>query len=693
MINERYNLCVERIKEISKETAVKAPFDIFFKSVADFIIFLEHTEENKEYNKRLYIDIIPDNYEKSFANPDYIKNYFLSYVLENLEGIKKTVKNSDDSIKEDYKKLASYLCYLYSEIRGLIPYVYENNKEIVTIYLELFVEIYVSFSNIESAYPKPTEIKDIIYWFNSDNSDIVVKDRIEAQIDPERDFATKIIMESDLSNPDYLYKYGEYVTDNEIKVVEFLCKQPESVIKKMADAYTEGYRIGFIKTGKRLDIKETVNIRYNLGFERVIKQAILNFEEMGLKPVIYRAAALSLISNGYNKVGFYGAIANKQYDYDHKEDNALFLDKDFVNRKVLVSKNVYEENKDLAAAHAGPAVMEVFGEIPFDPVSKESAINQGNVERKCSVDLRDRLGQLANEYLKGEERSFTIIAFPTPEIGEDFEKIFAETIELNTLDYVTYENLQQIIIDALDETEAVRIKGKGKNVTDLTVRLIDINDVTKETKFENCVADVNIPVGEVFTSPVLKGTNGILNVTEVYLNGLKYKDFKMSFEDGMIKDYSCGNFEDINEGRKYINDNVLFHHETLPIGEFAIGTNTTAYKMAKKYNIENRLPILIGEKTGPHFAVGDTCYSHAEDIKVYNADGKEIMARDNEITIANRKNNPSKAYFNCHTDITIPYDELECIEGIKKDGSVIKIIQNGKFVLEGLEELNRPLID
>ena len=25
------------------------------------------------------------------------------------------------------------------------------------------------------------------------------------------------------------------------------------------------------------------------------------------------------------------------------------------------------------------------------------------------------------------------------------------------------------------------------------------------------------------------------------------------------------------------------------------------------------------------------------------------------------ENNPSKAYFNCHTDITIPYDELECI--------------------------------
>ncbi len=676
MINVRYSLCTSRIKEICNENIVKPPFGDYFKHVAEFIMLMNDAQPTKEYNEKLYSDILKSNYDTSYANPDYIKRIFIE---------------SSHNNEKDYEKLSTYLCFLYAEIRGLIPYFFEKNIEIITIYLELFIEIYVSFADTEREYPKPQEIKNIIYWFNSDNSDIVVKDRIESQLDSSRDFATKIIMESDLSNTDYLYKYGEYVTENEIKVAEFLNKQPDEVIEKMAAAFTEGYRIGFIKTGKRLDIKETVNIRYNLGFERVIRQAILNFEKLNLKPVIYRAAALSLISGGYNKIGYYGAIANKQYDYDHKEDSALYLDKDFVNRKVLVSKNVYEENKELAALHAGPAVMEVFGEVPFDPESKESAISQGSAERKCSVELKSKLGQLVNQYIKGEERSFTIIAFPIPEIGKDFEQIFAETIELNTLDYEAYENMQQIIIDALDTSEAVRVRGKGENSTDITIKLMEITDSKKQTKFENCVADVNIPVGEVFTSPVLKGTNGVLNVSEVYLNGLKYKNLKLIFEDGMVKDYSCSNFDDEAEGKKYINDNVLFHHESLPIGEFAIGTNTTAYKMARKYNIQDRLPILIGEKTGPHFAVGDTCYSHAEDIKVYNADGKEIVARDNEITIANRKENPSKAYFNCHTEITIPYDELDCIEGIRKDGSLIKIIEDGRFVLEGLNELNKPL--
>ena len=65
----------------------------------------------------------------------------------------------------------------------------------------------------------------------------------------------------------------------------------------MADVYTEGYRIGFINTGKDLSKKSVVNIRYSLGFEKVIRAAIQNFREMGLKPVIYRAAS-SVVTKG-----------------------------------------------------------------------------------------------------------------------------------------------------------------------------------------------------------------------------------------------------------------------------------------------------------------------------------------------------------------------------------------------------------
>jgi hypothetical protein len=224
------------------------------------------------------------------------------------------------------------------------------------------------------------------------------------------------------------------------------------------------------------------------------------------------------------------------------------------------------------------------------------------------------------------------------------------------------------------------------------VQLHHINYET-ETNFENCLADVNIPVGEVFTSPVLTGTEGTLNVSEVYLNDLKYIDLCIKFRDGKISEYSCGNFDTEEENKAFIKENLMFGHDTLPIGEFAIGTNTTAYVMAHRYNILYKLPILIVEKMGPHFAVGDTCYSYSEDNRLYNPDGREIVAKDNECSVLRHSDNQedrSKAYFNCHTDITIPYEEIGGIYVVKPDGSRIAIIENGRFVLPGTEELNTP---
>ena len=126
------------------------------------------------------------------------------------------------------------------------------------------------------------------------------------------------------------------------------------------------------------------------------------------------------------------------------------------------------------------------------------------------------------------------------------------------------------------------------------------------------------------------------------------------------------------------------------MGEFAIGTNTRAYRMAQRYGIGARMPILIAEKTGPHFAVGDTCYSFMEDMQLYNPDGKELVAKDNSCSIL-RKTEPEKAYFAVHTDITIPYDELDRITAIRADGSEIPIIAGGRFVLAGTEILNEAL--
>ncbi len=674
---ERHALAVDRLRGIVSEETVSERYLPFFQDTAIFLLELENIrrkisdgtwdlctlEEMQSLNEILYRDILPQNYGNSYADPAC-------------------------AVKKLGEDKGGMLCFLYAEMRSGIPYVFEGRTDYLTILCELFIEVYNCFE--ENAEPDAKEIRDIIYWYASDYCDVFLADRIEEQIDPEYSFAADIIENADLEDDKYLYRFGEYITENELGTARHLRTLPEETIQKMADVYTEGYRIGFINTGKDLSKKSVVNIRYSLGFERVIRAAIENFRRMGLRPVIYRAASGVVTKREHHKIGYFGAVPNWQYEYDHRQDQALFMDKRYVERRLEVMKTVYEKKRELAAQFAGPAVMETFGEKPFSPETKPEAPGYTSEQRELALMYDNRSGQITNEYIRGDERSFTIVAYPVPEIGERYPEIFNEVIRINTLDAKLYEKVQQTMIDALDQGEYVHVLGKGANRTDLRVQLIHLDDPKKETKFENCVADVNIPVGEVFTSPVLEGTDGVLNVSRVYLDGLEYRDLEITFRDGKITDYSCSNFDSPDEGRKYIFDNVLKNHQTLPLGEFAIGTNTTAYVAARKYGIEEKMPILIAEKTGPHFAVGDTCYSWSEDIRVYNPNGKEIMAKDNSVSIL-RKEDVSKAYFHCHTDITIPYEELEEISVVTKEGKNIILIKNGRFVLPGTEVLNEPL--
>ena len=672
---ERFVLSMERIREICNEEMADKSFEEYFQRTARFICRIEKLlekiendwlktateEELREENHALYEDILPENYDHSFGNPDY----------------------AAAKLGNDYGKLFSFV---YSEIRGMIIYAFEERKFDITILCELFLQLYTWFAEGVPAYE---ELKDIVYWHMSDYCDVKLEQRVRDMVDPEMSFARDIIMEEDLSNSRYLYLFGEYVSESEVKTAAFLNTLSMEKIRKLAETFTEGYRMGFAAAGIDLSRKKTVNIRYSLGFEPVIKEAVKMFENMGLQSVIYRSAVASLNKKQTQKIGYYGCIANPQYDYDHRADSALYLDKAFVERKLGALRHAYDLCKDLARVHAGPAVLEAFGETPFAPTAKENALVLNDKQQKLQVYYQNQSGQMVNEYIPGDERSFTIMALPVPAVGEPYDEIFEEIGKINTLDYKLYAKIQQTIIDALDQGVAVRIVGKGENCTDLTVKLQKLTNPEKETGFENCVADVNIPVGEVFTSPMLEGTNGTLHVSEVFLNDLKYVDLKVSLKDGMVSDYSCGNFDTPEKGKEYFLENVMYHHDTLPLGEFAIGTNTTAYVMAEKYGIAEKLPILIAEKMGPHFALGDTCYSFSEDQKIYNPDGKEIVAKDNSRSII-RKEDMSKAYFNCHTDITLPYKELALLEVIHEDGTVTEIIRDSRFVLPGTEELNKP---
>ena len=680
--HERYELAAERVRGIKWETngggcVVPEQMRDYFAKVSSYLLQMMDTyeavdtgsfyelslEELQQRNRELYQDILPENYDTSYANP--------AYAAEKLGN-----------------EFGRYLCALYGELREILVYVFEKRLFFLVTGLELFIEIY---DLMEDENCEPHEVRNAIYYYVSDYADMTIADRTEMMLDPEHCFARSLIETADLDDLRYLYYFGEYIGDNEIGTARHLGEMEESRIEEMASTYTEGYRNGFALYRIDLSCKKTVNIRYRLGFERMIRAAVRQFRRMGLETTMYRAVGNLIYRNGRGiKVGYSSGGANPQYDYDHRFDEALIFGKALADRKLAQQRCAYEECRELAAAFAGPAVIEVFGENPFVPVAKKQAAAYTEKQRKQKLEYQSAASLLSNEFIPGDQVSFTIIAYPVPEIGRDYGEIFDETVRVNTLDSTQYGVIQQKLIDALDQGEYVTVTGRGDNRTSLTVALHPLEDPEHQTDFENCLADVNIPLGEVFTSPKLEGTHGTLHVTEVYLNELKYENLTLEIRDGTVTDYICTNFGTEQENKAYIEENLLFQHPTLPMGEFAIGTNTTAYAMGQKYGISHLLPILIAEKTGPHFAFGDTCFSHEEELVTYNPDGKQMMAKENRFS-AMRHTEPSKAYFNCHTDVTIPYHELGDIIVHCRDGREIVLIQKGRFVLEGTEELNRVL--
>lgn len=671
-IRERYELALERIKMIREEHIVSAELQDYFIQAAnvveaateylDFDYRQYSMEELEAGNQRLYGELQAETYEKSYANPQYAE------------------KQLGDSGK--------VLSFLYTELLSLHRYARESRCSELTIHMELLIEIYNLYEDQDAFDIR--EVQKAIYYFYYDYCDVLVPDRTQEMYDARLDRYVQLVEQADLSDLRYLYGYGEAISINEIRTAQYMNQLSQEEIDRLAFVYTDGYREGFEIAGIDLSKKKYVNLHYAVGQERMIRAAIRQFRELGLEPIIFLPAVSRLNQRQNRRNGVVATPVNRQYDYDHRYDEGIYLDSALMERKLEVLEQSYETYREFMQGYAGPAVVETFGEAPFEPVEKPESIALTKKQQDLTVEYTAQAGRLVNRYINRETYSFTIIAYPSPEIGDEFEEIFRETTKINTLDKKLYRTIQEVMINELNQAEFVRVQGIGKNRTDMKVMMHIMEHPERETNFENCLADVNIPVGEVFTSPRLTGTEGCLNVSEVYLNDLKFVDLELHFKGGKITDYTCGNFDQEEANIRFVKENLLQNRETLPIGEFAIGTNTTAYVMANRYQIVYKLPILIVEKMGPHFAVGDTCYSYSEENRLFNPDGKEIVAKDNECSIL-RKEDESKAYFHCHTDITIPYAEIGSIRSVHADGTEVEIMRNGRFVLPGTEELNRPL--
>ena len=478
-----------------------------------------------------------------------------------------------------------------------------------------------------------------------------IENEIKASVEiGEDNLYEKILRKANDSDYKWIDQYDFPVLEEEKKKAEFYFCYPKEKIQQMGMQIVEAFLHGFISQNRDMANRKRVRLHYQVGMEALVLQVSKGLKAHGLTPVIIKPGAMR---EELNEVPSTEGIEEEQI--------------------VAWYENAFRKYEEQMRDICGMIGIVEFGQ-------PERAKNTDD----CMKLVRGRR-MVEDKYVKPGELSFCKVAFPNPAIGDEFEKIFDDVIEMNLEVADEFEVIQQTLIDALDKCQFIRIEGKGNNQTNLEVWMKPILDRKRQTNFMNCGGDLNIPYGEVFTTPRLEGSSGLLHIPDIYLQNTQFHNLKLWFKDGEIVDYSSE--YDGKEEKDIVQKKLLSPHTSLPIGEFAIGTNTRAFRICKKYHLESQLPILIYEKMGPHIAIGDPCYRGAEEETVFNLlAGKEIVAKTNERT---EKNVPdTQKYVFKHIDITLPYDEVKTMYGYDECGNKIEFLNDGKFVLEGTEKLN-----
>ncbi|MCR5161715.1 MAG: hypothetical protein K6C06_08090 [Lachnospiraceae bacterium] len=386
-IAERYALAADRIRQIRERPAVSAPFDMWFRDAAAHILkILEIREllagggwealdegQMRRINREMYAPILQETYDSSWGNPEY-------------------------SVRMLGEECGRILCFLFAELTGLAAYVFEERTEAVTVHMEVFIEIYNRFE--ESRVPAYREIRQILYWFESDYCDLFAAGRVRQEIDPQEDIAKQIVMETDLADLRYLYRYGEYISDREISLASRIRSMKQEDIDGLSSDFAQA-RCRELFDGEKLLKGRTVSLWYRIGSERLVRAVAAQLEEMGLETVFFRHAVCVVNRRGTAIEGYAGTDPYSRFRYDHREDAALYLDKKFADRRLGVIKSTYECHRELAEKYAGAVLIETETDAPFSPEECPAAYRFSNRQRELLAGMEAAETSLRKTYLPG----------------------------------------------------------------------------------------------------------------------------------------------------------------------------------------------------------------------------------------------------------------------------------------------------
>ncbi len=164
---------------------------------------------------------------------------------------------------------------------------------------------------------------------------------------------------------------------------------------------------------------------------------------------------------------------------------------------------------------------------------------------------------------------------------EQFESFY---FNVCNLDYAKMSKAMDALVQVINQTDRVHIKGEG---TDLHFSVKGLHAI-------KCDGRLNLPDGEVFTAPVKDSVNGYISYnTPAEYEGSIFSNIRLEFRDGRIVQATANDTERINH--IFDTDNGARY-----VGEFALGVNPYILKPMKDTLFDEKI---MGSF---HFTPGDS---------------------------------------------------------------------------------------
>jgi len=333
----------------------------------------------------------------------------------------------------------------------------------------------------------------------------------------------------------------------------------------------------------------------------------------------YGFDSFPLIKEIYRECLKAGAL-NVDIRFSHEEISKVFMD--HADDKQLM----HVSDLDLKVADSYDSMVQIVADQnPYEMADVD--IKKLNKAQKALKPLSDIL----------HKKKWCLFYYPNLASAQTAKKSIEEwedfVFDSCLKDWNREEKMQLKFVDIIKNVKQVHIKGDD---TDLKV------DISGQL-WETCSGKCNLPDGEIFTSPIREGVNGVIkyNVPTRYQS----KDFdwvKLWLENGKVVKSESNDTKslhgilDTDEGAKYF-------------GEFAFGLNNTVTKATRM--------ILFDEKMGKslHMALGK-CYDEC----------------------------PNGNDSNIHWDLIFKFEDAHA--EIYFDGE--KVYENGKWIKNELNFLN-----